>query len=213
MINIYIESGVNQAKHKGKEVTNEQEFVIRFIEHHFPDKKSGRDFEVIGFGGKDLLINNAPVLEDSVAQGNTNIVIFDADTTDNKGGFTMRKQEIMKIKSQACMEFELFLWPNNHDDGDFESLLLQSIRDSHRGIIDCFDNFTMCVGGRDPEHRFYDIPGRKSEIYTYIELMRKTPAEERLFKKGYWLFDKSDLWNLDTEASKPFFLFLKPYFE
>lgn len=35
MINIYIESGVNQAVKRGKQTTNEQDFVVKFIELAF----------------------------------------------------------------------------------------------------------------------------------------------------------------------------------
>lgn len=213
MINIYIESGVNQAKRNSKETTNEQDFVVKFIEHHFPGKVRGIDFQAIGFGGKDTLANNASVLEDSTIQGNTNIVIFDADTTSNQGGFKIRKAEIDQIKSEYNMQFDLFLWPNNHDDGDFESLLLQMININHRGILNCFDNFTMCVGGHDPEKQLYVLPGRKSEIYTYIELMRKETLEEEAFKKGYWLYNNPSFWNLDAEGGLPLYAFLKGYFD
>lgn len=211
MINIYIESGVNQAKRKSKETTNEQDFLVKFIEHHFPGKVRGTDFEVIGFGGKDTLANNVSILADSVIQGNENIVIFDADTTSNQGGYQKRKAEIEEIKATNNMQFNLFLWPNNHDDGDFESLLLKMINLDHQGILSCFDNFVMCVGGHDPEEKLYDLPGRKSEIYTYIELMRKTPQQQDAFKLGYWLFNNPSFWNLDAEAGSSLYKFLNDF--
>lgn len=211
MINIYIESGVNQAKRKSKETTNEQDFLVNFIQHHFPGKVRGLDFQVIGFGGKDTLANNATILADSIIQGNENIVIFDADTPYNQGGYQKRKSEIEEIKATNNMKFNLFLWPNNHEDGDFESLLLQMINLDHKGILDCFDNFTMCVGGHDPEQKLYDLPGRKSEIYTYIELMRKSPLQQDAFKRGYWLFNNPSFWNLDAKAGYPLYEFLKAF--
>lgn len=141
MINIYIESGVNQAKRKSKETTNEQDFLVNFIQHHFPGKVRGLDFQVIGFGGKDTLANNATILADSIIQGNENIVIFDADTPYNQGGYQKRK----------------------------------------------------------------------SEIYTYIELMRKSPLQQDAFKRGYWLFNNPSFWNLDAKAGYPLYEFLKAF--
>ena len=47
--------------------------------------------------------------------------MFDADTVQNKGGYTKRVKEIEKIKSENNMKFDLFLWPNKQDDGDFET--------------------------------------------------------------------------------------------
>ena len=63
---------------KGKETTNEQNFVEEFIAHHFPEKQKDVDFVVIGIGGKDKLdISRLPFEENTLA-GGTNILLFDA---------------------------------------------------------------------------------------------------------------------------------------
>lgn len=207
MIHIYIESGVKQAKKKNKETTNEQDFVEHFIAHHYPEKIKDIDYKVEGFGGKDKLAMNKSYLELN-PDSDINLVIFDADTEQNGGGFEKRKAEIEKTRTDNSMNFEFFLWPNNSDDGDFESLLIQMVNLDHDGILDCFDNFEKCVGGHDPEEKLYDLPGRKAKIYTYIELMKKSKEERKSFSKGYWLFDRADLWDLEASASKPLKEFL-----
>lgn len=207
MIHIYIESGVKQAKKKNKETTNEQDFVEHFIAYHYPEKINDIDYKVEGFGGKDKLAMNKPYLELN-SDGDINLVIFDADTEQNGGGFEKRKSEIEKIKTDNSMNFELFLWPNNSDDGDFESLLIEMTNLDHYGILECFDNFEKCVGGHDPEEKLYDRPGRKAKIYTYIELMKKSKKEQESFRKGYWLFDKADLWNMNAPAASALKKFL-----
>lgn len=211
MIHIYIESGVNQAKKKNKEITNELDFVEHFIAHHYPEKIKDIDYKVEGFGGKDKLAMNKSYLEMNPDR-DINLVIFDADTEQNDGGFEKRKAEIEKIKVDNSMNFELFLWPNNSDDGDFESLLIEMINLDHEGVLDCFDKFELCVGGHDPEEKLYDLPGRKAKIYTYIELMKKSKEEHKSFNKGYWLFNRADLWNMEAPASKPLKEFLDQWF-
>lgn len=52
MINIYIESGLNQAARAGKMTTNEKDFVEKFIKHHFPDRELKKDYDVIGMEEK-----------------------------------------------------------------------------------------------------------------------------------------------------------------
>lgn len=200
MIHIYIESGVKQAEKQRKETTNELDFIEHFIAHHYPEKIKDVDYKVEGFGGKDKLAMNKTYLEMN-PDSDTNLVIFDADTEQNGGGFKKRREEIENIKTDNSMNFELFLWPNNSEDGDFELLLIQMINHNHEGVLDCFDNFEMCVGGHDSEGKLYDLPGRKAKIYTYIELMKKSKKEHDAFKKGYWLFDRKDLWNMDAPAS------------
>lgn len=210
MINIYIESGLNQAARAGKMTTNEKDFVEKFIKHHFPDRELKKDYDVIGIGGKDKLARNASVLEISSLK-NTNIVIFDADTILNGGGYAKRAEEIENIKSENKMKFDLFLWPNNHDDGDFESLLMKMVSQQHEGIIKCFEGYEKCVGGQDPENKKYVLPGRKGCMYTYIEIMKKDKEEKQQFKDGYWLFENPQYWDLDAEYGLPLKLFLEKY--
>lgn len=212
MINIYIESGLNRAKRAGKSTTNEKDFVEKFIKHHFPDYELGKDYSVIGIGGKDKLEKNASILEISSLK-NTNVVIFDADTVQNKGGYTKRVKEIEKIKSENNMKFDLFLWPNNQDDGDFETLLMHMVAPHHIGVIKCFEGYEKCVGGQDPDNEKYVLPGRKGCMYTYIEIMKKNKEEKLLFKDGYWLFDNPQYWDLDAEYGLPLKQFLEKYFK
>lgn len=50
------------------------------------------------------------------------------------------------------------------------------------------------------ERELYNLPGRKAKIYTYIEMMKKSKEEQESFKRGYWLFNRPDLWNMDAPA-------------
>ena len=209
MTRIFIESGVQQSSKKGKETTNEQNFVEEFIAHHFPEKRKGVDFEVIGIGGKDTLAVTKLPFEENTLAGGTNILLFDADTAENLGGYAVRSEELLREKDELGLDFELFLWPNNQDDGDFESLLMQMVNPIHQCLLDCFNGFEMCIRGNDPEEKLYKTPERKSAIYTYINSFIKTQSEEKKMKAGYWFFNDSRFWNLDADAGKPFAEFLK----
>lgn len=211
MIRIFIESGVNQAHKQGKTTTNEQNFVEEFVAHHFPTKQKGIDYEVTGIGGKDQLANSVlPFLENTLMRGK-NILLFDADTIANKGGYAIRSSDLLSQKQVLGIEFELFLWPNNHDDGDFESLLLQMINPAHQCLLDCFNGFEKCISGNDPEGKIYQTPDRKSAIYTYINTFIKSKSEETNIKNGFWLFNDPRYWDLNAEAGKPLLELLKNY--
>lgn len=210
MIRIFIESGVGAAKDKNKETTNEEDFVVKFIEHHFKEMVYKTDFDVFGIGGYTKLINIQPLLEDKT-DNDINIVIFDADDAYNGGGYKIRYQELLNVQNQMKVEFDLFLWPNNHDDGDFESLLELMINSEHQGMLDCYDGFEKCVGGRDSKGVLYKLPGRKAKMYTYISIMNLSKTERDKLSKGYYLFEDERYWNLDAPAIKPLKDFLKQY--
>ena len=210
MIRIFIESGVNKALDRGKETTNEQDFVEKFILYHFPQMRL-EDFEIIGTGGKDKLGNTALKFIENTIDGGTNIVIFDADTSGNKGGFSKRKAEILKAKEDYNIEFDLFLWPNNHADGDFESMLLQITQHEHRGLIDCYRKYEKSVTRLDRGKKLYQTSGRKGEIFSYIASLRKTRKENEKFGKGYWAFQNPKYWDLDSAYLQPLKEFLKKY--
>lgn len=55
--------------------------------------------------------------------GDKVIVILDADTIDKRWGFEARKRNTIEKMRENKVEFPFFLYPNNHDDGDFEVLL------------------------------------------------------------------------------------------
>lgn len=211
MIRIFLETGENQAKSKNKKTTNEQDFIVKFIEHHFPTKKYGVDFEVSGLGGKDTLDISAPMFY-LKNEEDKNVVIFDADTDKNGGGFTKRRDAILKQKTALNLDFDLFLWPNNKDDGDFENLLLGMINPRHQGVLDCYEGFEKCVSGRDPNGEEYELPGRKGEVYTYIEIMKLTEAARKELHKGFYQFDNSDYWDLDAQAGNVLKSFFSQFF-
>lgn len=210
MIHIYIESGVEQAKGKNKKTTNEKDFVVNFIEHHYPGKRNEVDFDVQGIGGKDKLNASAPIFR--MAEDDVNIVIFDADCPSKGGGFNMRKCDVEKQMQDLSLHFDLFLWPNNRDDGDFETLLLKMINPKHQGILDCFQGFEKCVGGKDPTGTMYELPGLKAEMYTYIEIMKLSEDERKELKNGYYQFGNPEYWNLDSADAMPLKAFLDRYF-
>lgn len=212
MIRIFIESGVNSAISCNKETTNEEEFIKKFIQHHFKGIVYKIDFEIYGIGGYTNLENSKPSLEDKKKQ-DVNLVIFDADGIYNGGGFDVRKKAIIEMKERMGVDFELFLWPNNHDDGDFESLLLQMINNKHQGVLDCYDSFVKCVERRDSKGKLYELPGRKAEMYTYIDIMRLSKKERDKLHKGYYLFDNDQYWDLDAKAANSLRDFLLPYIE
>lgn len=128
MIHIYIESGI---KRSSKGTTNEYDFIEKFISLHFPDQKIGIDYQLQGWDGKDRWHEYQPILQQQTDRGDKNILIFDADCLDNGGGYSSRIQDYEQKKIDFQIEFDLFLWPNHQDDGDFETMLEVLTQEPH----------------------------------------------------------------------------------
>ena len=167
MIRIFIESGVSAARSKGKKTTNEQDFVEKIIAHYFPEAVVSKDFEVVGVDGWTNIANQSYDFKQNTDESGTNLVVFDADEDRNGGGFEKRKASLEDFKKKAGIEFDLFLWPDNKGDGDFELLLSKVINAKHQCLLDCYDEFEKKVRQHDPKEEKYVTPGRKGKMYTY----------------------------------------------
>ena len=212
MIKIFIESGVNAAKKHDKETTNEQDFIVKVIAKHFPNCKYKVDFDVIGINGWTNIPKNEYEFKENSDKGFSNLVIFDADEERNGGGFAKRQSEILAMKSES-IEFDLFLWPDNHTDGDFEMLLSKIINPEHQCLLDCYESFEEEVRANDPEEVKYETPGRKGEMYSYISLQKMSQRQKGFLSKGYWMFDDSKYWDLSSDELNPLIEFLSVYFD
>ncbi|MDE7457150.1 MAG: hypothetical protein K2M96_10685 [Prevotella sp.] len=212
MIKIFIESGVNDSQKRGKDTTNEQDFIVNIVAKHFPECQYGKDYEIVGTGGWTNLPNLVYEFKSNSDVEGQNLVIFDADENRNGGGFANRQGEINRLLEPHQIEFRLFLWPDNRTDGDFELLLSKIVNSEHRCLLDSYEHFEEEVRNNDPDNEKYDIPGRKGEMYTYISLHKKSGIQNKKFKKGYWLFDDERYWNLSSDELRPLLDFFRPYF-
>ncbi len=181
---------------------NEKKFLEQFINHIWPNHEA--EFSIISVGGwtKLNLVKNQFV--ENTDFGGKNIVIFDADDTEkdpDHGGFILRKA---KLESElSTVEHNLFLFPINQIDGDFELLLEQSINQEHNRILICFSKYESCLSSYinpDTNETVYNIPVRKSKIYSYIDSFRKSNKQHEKMKGGDWLFYKPEIWDLNNVA-------------
>ncbi len=176
--------------------TPEANFVKTYINQKIPDFN---DFEIIPLNGWKGLWKTNKLLENKDL-GIKNVVLFDADTIENRGGYKKRKIGIEKIKTEQDVEFELFLFPNNKLDGDFELLLENIINKEHKKLLHCFEEYEKCVdnskGGSDFK---YKLPIRKAKIYSYVDAFPKSRKQNERFKNGDWFFENEKYWNLDDK--------------
>lgn len=162
-------------------------------------------------GGKDTF--STPKISSLLKQNSVdeiqNIVILDADD------ISAQRQMLEKVKQELKMDFPFFLLPDNAGNGELENLLEQIIHPKNQVILDCWNNYEVCVGQHDNPTRpgfKYTIPAKKSKIYSYLEvLLGETDSEKELAKDPKRDFTNANHWILDgtKEPLKPLHDFLK----
>lgn len=181
-----------------KTIPNKRTNEERFIRHI--TKLLHADLETIEISGTDGYTNlqqyKNQMLRNS-ADGGKNLVIFDADFAKTNGGFKRRRDDLLNKKKELEVDFELFLFPNNQEDGTFEHLLEHLIVEKHQGLLQCFKGYEMCIGGQNNEE--YEVPDQKAKMYAYISSLKKTQQQTNAFKSGDWFFERTDLWNFNAE--------------
>jgi len=200
-LHIFIETSISEAKKNAGFFTNEYHFVNDYLHHIMPSIEQ-KDYTITDVGGKDKLSFFANQMKQNQRLGELNLVIFDSDFSSNGGGFKRRREEILALKEQLGIEFELFLFPNNHEEGAFEELLLKIINQKHQCLLDCFKGYEMCIGNYDKEKK-YERPNTKAKIYSYISTFKRSRSQKEKFKAGNWDFLNQEYWNLDVEYLMP----------
>lgn len=190
--------------------TSECCFLETILKRQFPDKT----YDITCMDGVDNLFSQGIItLIRTFQDGGDNVlVILDADTINKGWGFEARKMSTIEIMRKTEIEFPFFLYPNNHDDGDFE-VLLESLarKDLHTKWWDCFADYETCVSGIRTEsgETKYVIPNRKAKLHTYISSQHLSNASRKKIGSGQWLFDDTDYWDLSRAEIRPLVEFLK----
>ena len=160
-------------------------------------------------GGKDKLTAEVNIREMQINfdQGGTNLVIFDADKD-----IDARRKELMAIKEQYGVDFELFLLPNNEDVGELEDMLEKIINPNNRPILTCWEKYEkelvkLDIPGRTPPP--LTTPAKKTKIYGYLEaLLGESKSQKEKIKEANRNYENTLHWCLDVEYLEPLQKFL-----
>ncbi|MGL2798560.1 DUF3226 domain-containing protein [Helicobacter pylori] len=118
-----------------------------------------KNFKVQNIEGKDNLSKRLLEIE----KYDKTLIIFDADKN-----YESNKKEILKVVSktkQTISEEQIFLFPNNQDDGDLETLLLEIAK--HDEFLKCFEEYLECIKSKEHYKPIKNI--RKNMLYAYLE--------------------------------------------
>lgn len=187
----------------GKPTTSEAVFIKTLIEYLGYNISSNKVEYVNGYKN---LVNVIPTIKARCAEDGKVIIIFDADSPDNNGGYNKRRKEIEEVLDKHNAQVELFLFPNNNEDGDFETLLEHLMQKTkHAKMLDCYADYEKCLGND------YVHPNLKGKIFTYISAMKMSSSMRRKLGNGEWMFDNAEYWNLESDYLKPLKEFLQQH--
>ncbi|GAA8842617.1 hypothetical protein HpRN169_00870 [Helicobacter pylori] len=136
-------------------------------------------FDIFDIEGKDKLISDEflekidKILKNKHQTYKQVCIIFDADKKESQerdAGFDNKLEHICKELKEKRIDFpreQIFLFPNNQDDGDLETLLLEIA--NHKEFINCFESYLDCIKKKEHYKPIKNI--RKNMLYAYLEAL------------------------------------------
>jgi len=159
---------------------------------------------VEGFAAQNLKTR----IETASKKGIKTMVVLDADSQkkDHKfGGYERRINYLNHFKKENNIEFDVFLFPNNQEDGDLETLLLQIAHpEKYKPYFDCYEKYIHCLQTIADEQFSNELFEDKNKIYSYMRAyygMQNAKEENRKYTPEFW--------NFTHKAILPFFDFIK----
>lgn len=155
-------------------------------------KNDGANVFINGIGGWTNVQNVLPNIQSTLDDGGKVLVVFDADSEPDT-----RREEILDLLGKGLVNSsDVFLFPDNQQEGDLETLLENIIVDNNKFVFCCWSKFMDCLTKNDREQKMR-LPNRKAKIFDYVSLLgRKAQEKDRNYKD-------SSLWNLDAPYLEP----------
>ncbi|WRC19690.1 hypothetical protein KVD96_01895 [Helicobacter pylori] len=134
-------------------------------------------FDIFDIEGKDKLISGEflekidKILKNKHQTYKQVCIIFDADKKESQesdAGFDNKLEHICEKLKEKGIDFlreQIFLFPNNQDDGDLETLLLEIAK--HEKFINCFESYLDCIKKKEHYKPIKNI--RKNMLYAYLK--------------------------------------------
>jgi len=144
--------------------------------------------------------------EDNANKGFTTLIILDADTIHNDGGFGVRQAQVEAV--QATIPFEYFLIPNGGGDGYLETLLSNIIVEEYRDALQCLRGQDECLRAANAS-----ITGKQLKVSPdkAADKAVMNTFMSRLKNEGQNKFKDATIWNLNHVYLAPLKNFLQAH--
>lgn len=151
--------------------------------------------------GKDNIRLDKNKFLEAQMENKNNIILFDAD----KDGSTKAMLDKFLADNQDIQAL-YFLFPNNEDDGNVETLLDKILlKDKFKGFFGCFNDYETCIKGQknDDGNPLYSTPNLKGKLYTFFTSLQLSNSKMKEVKRGNWLFNEPEYWDFESPYLKP----------
>ncbi|OOQ36726.1 DUF3226 domain-containing protein [Helicobacter pylori] len=151
-------------------------------------------FDIIHVEGKDQLFSDGlcknieSILNNEDHRYKQVCIIFDADikkeNQESDAGFDNKLKHIREKFKEKGTDFpkeQIFLFPNNQDDGDLETLLSEIAK--YDEFLKYFEGYLECIKSKEHYKPIKNI--RKNMLYAYLEAL----GLENLTKTNIGVFD------------------------
>jgi len=176
-------------------------FIKGINEKEIPEKG------IIKCGGKANLCSDEVInqLKTAIDNGIIPLIIFDADSSVQETQKEIKRR--LKPHNISPEQYALFLFPNNKDSGDLETLLERIIPPNNQSILKCWNKYERCLEiyatplVRPIPLRPLTTPARKTKIYGYLEvLLGESQSEKKKIKEANRNYHNNDHWDLQSST-------------
>lgn len=175
-------------------------FLIDFINERFNISFDAKD-DFVKLGGWAGYKNALPKYQEFFANENIILTFLDADTD-----FSSRQKEVLTDFNSLNIQSQLFLFPNNLENGNIENALAEIAVD--KKLIECFEKYETCIEG-------YQKPVSKSKIFAYLDALLETKNKKGdkkdLYKAENINYRNKQHWKLDHQYLNTLHTFLSPF--
>lgn len=168
-------------------------------------------FPVNGIALKDGIIScdgwtnigNQPSLLDKfrIENGGKNLVIFDADRNNNEGGFQKRLAQLHGIANVIGVCFDIYLFPNNEEDGVLEDFYCSCFKDEMKFFENCWQGMLNCFEASRGQDLILKYPHINGKVFSYVDLFEKYKTGNYKNTKGKRSYFDDGLWNFDFDTN------------
>jgi hypothetical protein len=121
------------------------------------------------------------------------LLVQDADNPNKENGGVKNR---IKYLDNSSIDFNTFLFPNNEDDGDLETLLLRIKKNEKYDISHgCYQSYINCTKEINPQWSA-ELEEDKSLVFNYFRTyygMENSKEENRRYEVNYWDFESEAL--------------------
>lgn len=156
------------------------------------------EIKILMGGGYTAIGNLSNTIKTYADQGYKISIIQDADNPKKEnGGVENRMKYLDDFKNEKGIDFSIFLFPNNKEDGDLETLLLRITNKSKYDTADgCYEKYIECTSKFSNQDFVDELRENKSKVFNYFRTyygMDKAKEENRYYETDYWDFNHKDL--------------------